>query len=79
MTDSKKIEELAVDYDVAKSTLNIPQPYRGYPKGSSIQFFDNMLTAEKNKVVMFVVVEKQSGKYSGKTAGNPLKLCDNRM
>ncbi|MER2047599.1 MAG: GNAT family N-acetyltransferase, partial [Solibacillus sp.] len=30
--DSDRIEELAGEYDVAKSTLNIPHPY---PKGSA--------------------------------------------
>lgn len=56
--DSERIEELAGDYDVAKSTLNIPHPY---PKGSAIQFIENVLTAERNhKLVMFAVIEKDS-------------------
>lgn len=42
--DSKRIEELAGDYDVAKSTLNIPSPY---PKGSAIQLIESVLTVEK--------------------------------
>jgi len=56
--DSERIEELAGDYDVAKSTLNIPHPY---PKGSAIQFIESMLSAEKNnKIVMFAITEKES-------------------
>ncbi|MGE7887084.1 hypothetical protein ACQKN7_06620 [Bacillus cereus] len=37
--DSEKIEELAGDYDVAKSTLNIPHPY---PNGSVLQFIESI-------------------------------------
>ncbi|MFD1927489.1 GNAT family N-acetyltransferase [Sporosarcina siberiensis] len=56
--DSGRIEELAGDYDVAKSTLNIPHPY---PKGSAIQFIESMLTAEKNnKIIMFAITEQES-------------------
>lgn len=56
--DSDRIEELAGDYDVAKSTLNIPHPY---PKGSAIHFIKSILTTERNnKVVMFAVTEKDS-------------------
>ena len=55
--DSTRIEELAGDYDVAKSTLNIPHPY---PKGSAIQFIESILTAEKsNKIVMFAIIDKE--------------------
>ncbi|MCZ2260910.1 GNAT family N-acetyltransferase [Sporosarcina sp. G11-34] len=61
--DSEKIEELAGDYDVAKSTLNIPHPY---PKGSAIQFIESILTAEKNnEVVMFAITEKESQQLIG--------------
>src|SRR5690625_3229492 len=56
--DSDRIEELAGDYDVAKSTLNIPHPY---PKGTAIQFIESILNAEKNnKIVMFAITEKES-------------------
>lgn len=56
--DSERIEELAGDYDVAKSTLNIPHPY---PKGSAIQFIESVLSAEKNnKIVMFAITEIES-------------------
>jgi [ribosomal protein S5]-alanine N-acetyltransferase len=56
--DSGRIEELAEDYDIAKSTLNIPHPY---PKGSGVQFIESILNAEKNnKIVMFAIEEKES-------------------
>jgi len=56
--DSDRIEELAGDYDVAKSTLNIPHPY---PKGSAVQFIDNILISEKNnKIAMFAITLKES-------------------
>jgi RimJ/RimL family protein N-acetyltransferase len=56
--DSGRIEELARDYDVAKSTLNIPHPY---PEGSAIQFIESVLTAERNnKIVMFAITKKES-------------------
>ncbi|MEC5424767.1 GNAT family protein [Virgibacillus sp. C22-A2] len=55
--DSGRIEELAGDYDVAKSTLNIPHPY---PKGSAIQFIESIFNAEKNnKILMFAITEKE--------------------
>ncbi|GLC89291.1 GNAT family N-acetyltransferase [Lysinibacillus piscis] len=56
--DSDRIEELAGDYEVAKSTLNIPHPY---PKGAAIQFIESMLNAEKNNtIIMFAIIEKES-------------------
>lgn len=56
--DSDRIEELAGDYDVAKSTLNIPHPY---PKGSAVQFIESILTSEKNnKIAMFAITLKDT-------------------
>ncbi|MDT8860295.1 GNAT family N-acetyltransferase [Alkalihalobacillus sp. MEB130] len=55
--DSVRIEELAGDFDVAKSTLNIPHPY---PEGSSIQFIESILSAERNNnIIMFGITEKE--------------------
>lgn len=55
--DSDRIEELAGEYDVAKSTLNIPHPY---PKGSAFQFIESIQSAEQNnKIVMFAIVHKE--------------------
>ncbi|AMO85818.1 Putative ribosomal N-acetyltransferase YdaF [Solibacillus isronensis B3W22] len=56
--DSDRIEELAGEYDVAKSTLNIPHPY---PKGSASQFIESTQTAEQNnKIVMFAIINKET-------------------
>ena len=56
--DSDRIEELAGEYDVAKSTLNIPHPY---PKGTAIHFIESILDAERNnKIIMFAITEKES-------------------
>ncbi|QVK21583.1 GNAT family N-acetyltransferase [Mycoplasmatota bacterium] len=54
--DSDRIEELAGEYDVAKTTLNIPHPY---PKGSAKEFINGVLNAEESgKVVIFAITEK---------------------
>lgn len=56
--DSDRIEELAGEYDVAKSTLNISHPY---PKGSASQFIESIQTAEQNnKIVMFAIINKET-------------------
>ena len=61
--DSKRIEEMAGDYEVAKSTLSIPYPY---PEGSAIHFIESMLNAEKNKkIVMFGLTERDSNLLIG--------------
>lgn len=61
--DSSRIEELAGDYEVAKSTLNIPHPY---PEGSAIQFIESIHTAEhNNKIAMFAIVDKDSQQLIG--------------
>ncbi|WP_214484602.1 GNAT family protein [Bacillus sp. SM2101] len=61
--DSGRIEEMAGDFEVAKSTLNIPHPY---PEGSAVQFIESILNAEKNnKIVMFGITEKEANRLIG--------------
>ncbi|MGJ9458339.1 GNAT family N-acetyltransferase [Oceanobacillus sp. CF4.6] len=55
--DSERIEELAGEYDVAKSTLNIPHPY---PKGSAIHFIESVHDTERNNIIMLAITEKGS-------------------
>lgn len=42
-TDAERIEELAGDFEVAKTTLNIPHPY---PKGSALAFIHSVIESE---------------------------------
>ncbi|MDM5291860.1 GNAT family N-acetyltransferase [Peribacillus simplex] len=61
--DSGRIEEMAGDFEVAKSTLNIPHPY---PEGSAVGFIESVLSAEKNnKIVAFGITEKESNLLIG--------------
>jgi [ribosomal protein S5]-alanine N-acetyltransferase len=51
--DAERIEELAGNYDVAKTTSTIPHPY---PKGSAKDFIRNVLeAANKGKLVIFAI------------------------
>jgi [ribosomal protein S5]-alanine N-acetyltransferase len=61
--DAERIEELAGDFDVAKTTLTIPFPY---PKGSAVEFINSMLQAEQQeRLVMFAVIEKNTNSLIG--------------
>ncbi|MCH1625940.1 GNAT family N-acetyltransferase [Ferdinandcohnia quinoae] len=61
--DAERVEELASDYDIAKTTLNIPHPY---PEGSAAPFIKSMLEAEKeNKMATFAIIEKSSSSLIG--------------
>ncbi|MFC3417894.1 GNAT family N-acetyltransferase [Salinicoccus hispanicus] len=61
--DAPIIEKLASDYEVAKSTLNIPHPY---PEGSAKKFIEHILSAEKNnKVAAFGIIEKETSLLIG--------------
>lgn len=54
--DAEKIEELASDYEVAKTTLSIPHPY---PKGSAVDFIESALKADKiGELTIFAIVKK---------------------
>lgn len=62
-TDAKRIEELAGDYDVAKTTLNIPHPY---PKGSALVFIHSVIESEsKGKLVTFALTKKETNELIG--------------
>jgi [ribosomal protein S5]-alanine N-acetyltransferase len=60
---SQIIEELAGEYDVAKTTLTIPHPY---PKDSARNFIENVLDAEnKGELVIFAITLKETEKLIG--------------
>lgn len=62
-TDADRIEELASDYDVAKTTLNIPHPY---PKGGAKDFIERTLRAEDNgKLHTYAIVKKKENNLIG--------------
>src|SRR5690625_7949904 len=62
-TDADRIEELAGDYDVAKTTLNIPHPY---PQGGAVDFIEGILLAEVDgKSVTYAIVEKRTNQFIG--------------
>jgi len=62
-TDAKRIEELAGDYDVAKTTLNIPHPY---PKGSALVFIHSVIESEsKGKLVTYAVTTRKTNELIG--------------
>ncbi len=63
LDDADRLEELASDYDVAKTTLNIPHPY---PKGSAKQFISHVLKGEQEgKIAIFAVIEESSSNLIG--------------
>ena len=62
-TDTERIEKLAGDYDVAKTTLNIPHPY---PRGGAVDFIEKVLHAEKNEtIIIYAIIDKESGLLIG--------------
>ncbi|PWW25565.1 RimJ/RimL family protein N-acetyltransferase [Cytobacillus oceanisediminis] len=63
LDDAEKVEEYASDYDVAKTTLNIPHPY---PKGAAKEFITSILEAEKNgKIAIFAITLKENNSLIG--------------
>lgn len=63
LEDAKRIEELASDYEIAKTTLTIPHPY---PQGSAVNFINSVLEAEKNKkLVIFAIINKENNQLIG--------------
>ncbi|WP_226683027.1 GNAT family N-acetyltransferase [Sutcliffiella horikoshii] len=62
LEDARRVEELASDYELAKTTLNVPHPY---PVGSAADFIQSMWAAEEKGLVVFAVVEKESESLVG--------------
>ncbi|MFT4416268.1 GNAT family N-acetyltransferase [Fredinandcohnia humi] len=61
--DADRVEELASEYDIAKTTLNIPHPY---PEGSAKTFIESVLLAEeKDNVAFFAIIDKESSSLIG--------------
>ncbi len=62
-TDAERIEELAGDFEVAKTTLNIPHPY---PKGSALVFIHSVIESEsKGNLVTFALTKKDTNELIG--------------
>ncbi|QOY35207.1 GNAT family N-acetyltransferase [Anaerobacillus isosaccharinicus] len=56
--DGDRVEELASDYDVSKTTLNIPYPY---PEGGGKEFIESVIESEKNgKIAILAIVDKET-------------------
>ncbi|MCM3090534.1 MULTISPECIES: GNAT family N-acetyltransferase [unclassified Cytobacillus] len=63
LDDAPMVEKYASDYDVAKTTLNIPHPY---PKGGARDFISSILEAErKGKIVIFAITRKEDKSLIG--------------
>ncbi|NMH72175.1 GNAT family N-acetyltransferase [Bacillus sp. RO2] len=62
LQDADRVEELASDYELAKTTLNVPHPY---PAGSAADFIRSMWAAEEKGLVVFAIVEKESDSLLG--------------
>lgn len=61
--DAERVEELASDYEIARTTLTIPHPY---PKGSAVPFIESVLKMEeKEPVAFFAIIEKESSSLIG--------------
>ncbi|MCM3620288.1 GNAT family N-acetyltransferase [Sutcliffiella horikoshii] len=60
--DSDRVEELASDYELAKTTLTVPHPY---PAGSAKDFIRSVWAAEDKGLVVFAVIEKESERLIG--------------
>jgi [ribosomal protein S5]-alanine N-acetyltransferase len=63
LDDAPMVEKYASDYDVAKTTLNIPHPY---PEGGARDFISSILEAErKGKIVIFAITRKEDNSLLG--------------
>ncbi|WNS76348.1 GNAT family N-acetyltransferase [Bacillus sp. DTU_2020_1000418_1_SI_GHA_SEK_038] len=63
LDDAEKVEEYASDYEISKTTLNIPHPY---PKGSARDFIRSVLEAQKEgRNFNFAIICKENRSFIG--------------
>ncbi|WP_409302770.1 GNAT family N-acetyltransferase [Peribacillus sp. SCS-155] len=63
LEDAARVEELAGDYQVARTTLTIPHPY---PEGSAKDFITSITAAaEQGKLVIYAITEKETENLIG--------------
>ncbi|KMJ57270.1 acetyltransferase [Bacillus sp. LL01] len=62
LEDADRVEELASDYELAKTTLTVPHPY---PPGSAKDFIQRMMAAEEESLAVLAIVEKESDSLIG--------------
>jgi RimJ/RimL family protein N-acetyltransferase len=60
LDDAARIEELASEYELAKTTLHVPSPY---PEGGGKDFVE--VFSKKENLVLFAMVEKESDSLIG--------------
>ncbi|MCM3707007.1 MULTISPECIES: GNAT family N-acetyltransferase [Cytobacillus] len=77
LDDAPRVEEYASDYDVAKTTLNIPHPY---PEGGAREFITGILETERNgKIAIFAITRKEDNGLIGLiniTGANPNRRAE---
>ncbi|QFT87513.1 Putative ribosomal N-acetyltransferase YdaF [Bacillus sp. THAF10] len=62
LEDADRIEELASDYELAKTTLYVPHPY---PKGSAKDFIKKNWQQKENGLYTWSIIEKESNSLVG--------------
>lgn len=74
LQDSDRIEELAGNLEVAKTTLNIPYPY---PKGSGATFIQSVIKGEENGTIFIrALVDKETEQLIGVASINIASVFD---
>ncbi|WP_078382247.1 GNAT family N-acetyltransferase [Sutcliffiella halmapala] len=58
--DAHRIEELASDYELAKTTLTVPHPY---PQGGAVEFIES--TSKAKDLLLYAIVVKESNSLIG--------------
>ncbi|MCA1029483.1 GNAT family N-acetyltransferase [Bacillus timonensis] len=72
--DAPIIEELASDYEIAKTTLSIPHPY---PKGGALTWLQQVEEQNKlGKAVMYGIINKETNLLIGVMGLNLRKVFD---
>lgn len=75
VSDAEALEMLISDYDIARTTLNIPYPY---PKGAAAAFISRRTEVEQNgDGFSFAIINKDSNEFMG-SIGMQLDKKNNR-